>query len=46
MLVDWVSLTGAFVISGVFLVGVCGVLAILAARRPDLRFDEGARRRE
>ena len=43
-LVDAFSLTAAFVISGVFLVGVCGVLAIIVARRPELGFDARAAR--
>lgn len=43
-LVDAFSLEAAFVISGVFLIGVCAALAVLVARRPDLGFDENASR--
>ncbi|MFN3892716.1 MAG: MFS transporter [Beijerinckiaceae bacterium] len=38
-LVDAFGLTAAFVISGVFLIGVCAFLAILVLRRPELAFD-------
>ncbi len=40
VLVDAFGLTSAFVISGVFLLGVCAGLAVLVARKPNLRFDD------
>lgn len=44
LLVDAFSLEAAFVIAGVFLVGVCVVLAVVVARRPDMGFDRAGKR--
>jgi sugar phosphate permease len=44
LLVDWFSLTAAFVISGVFLIGVCAVLGVVVARRPDFAMGRGSNR--
>ncbi len=46
LLVDWFSLTAAFVISGVFLIGVCAVLGVVVARRPDFGMGRGSNRRD
>jgi MFS family permease len=40
LLVDAFGLTSAFVMSGVFLLGVCAWLAALVVRSPNLRFDD------